>query len=105
MSEENKPAKVRKGDGRRERVFRFEGAFSRAAQMRGHHHSGTRVQRELDTRCRGANAGVFGDIPGIVLRHIQVGTDKNTFAGHLALGTQIRKADEFHGGMEAGGKP
>ena len=64
--------------------------------MAGHHHGGPGIQRHLDARNAGADAGVFGDVTGIVLRHIQIGTDENTFAGHLALGDQIRKADHLH---------
>jgi hypothetical protein len=43
----------------------------------------------LDARHRGANARVFCDVTGIVLRHIQIGANENPLAFDFALLAQI----------------
>ena len=82
---------------RRQRVFRLEFTFSGAAQVRGDHHRRARVQRHLDTRHRGPDAGVFGDVASVVLRHIQISTDENALVLGAALDAQVGEADEVHG--------
>ena len=57
--------------------------------MAGHHHGGACIQGHLNAGHGGANAGVFRDVARIVLRHIQIGTDKNTLAFDFALCAQI----------------
>ena len=90
---------------RRERVGGGEGTFGRAAQVRCHHHAGTGVQRHADGGHAGADARVFGDVARVVLRHVQVGTDENALAGHLAARAQVRKADHIHGVSSVGLAP
>ena len=81
----------------RERIGGLELTFRGAAQVRGHHHGRTSVQRHLEARQGSPDAGVFCDVAGIVLRHIEVGTDENALPGHLALGAQVGKTDDVHG--------
>jgi hypothetical protein len=81
-----------------ERVLGLEFTLGRAAQVAGHHHGGASVQRQADAGHAGADAGVFGDVAGVVLRHVQVGTDEHALALGLALSAQIGKTDECHGG-------
>ena len=64
--------------------------------MRGNHHGSSSVKRHLYAGNRGPDARVFSDIAAGVLRHIEVGTDKNTLVLDEALGAQIRKTDELH---------
>ena len=64
--------------------------------MAGHHHGGPRLQRHFNARHTGAHAGVLGDLPGIVLRHIQVGAYEYPLACNSPLVTQILKAFELH---------
>src|SRR3989344_3050478 len=71
---------------------------SRAAQVAGHHDGRPGVQRHADAGDRCADAGVFGDAASIVLGNVQVGTDENALALGLALGAQIGKAEDVHGG-------
>ena len=71
---------------RRERIFGFERALGGAAQMRGHHHRRAIFQRELNCRHRGANAGVVGDVAGVVLRHVQVGADEDALVPDVEIG-------------------
>jgi hypothetical protein len=35
-------------------------------------------------------------VASIILRHIEVGADKNALAGDLALGAQIGETDDVH---------
>ena len=86
---------ILEGD-RRERIRRLELALGRAAQVRGHHHRRTGLQRHLDAGHGGADAGVLGDRAGVVLRDVEVGTDEDAPAGHAALGNQIGKSDDVH---------
>ncbi|MNN58444.1 hypothetical protein D3C81_1734920 [compost metagenome] len=87
-----------RGD-RRQRVFRLELAFGRAAQVGGDHHRGAGGEAGLDRGHRGADAGVLGDMAGVVLRHVQVGADEDPLAGDFALGNQIGKTqDSGHDG-------
>ena len=81
----------------RQRVFGFEVAFCGTTQVAGHHDGCACIQGHLNARHRGANARVFGDVPGIVLRHIQIGTDENTLAFHTASRAQIGKTNHVHG--------
>jgi len=76
---------------RRQRILGLELALGRAAQVRGDHHRGTGVERQLDAGHRGADAGVLGDVAGIVLRHVEVGTDEDALAGgkHRADGVGL----------------
>ena len=60
------------------------------------HHGGAGIKRHTDARQRGANTGIFGNGAMLVLRHIQVGTDENTLAGHPALGAQVCKTKDIH---------
>ena len=46
----------------------------------------------------GADAGVFGDVAGVVLRHVQVGADEDALAGHLAGGDEVGEAEDVHSG-------
>jgi hypothetical protein len=87
---------------RRKRVFRLEFAFSGAAQVRGDHHGRAGVERSLDGRHGGADAGVFGDVALIVLRNVQVGADEHALAGQLAFGDQIGETQYLvHGRLDA----
>ena len=61
-----------------------------------------RVQRQAYAGQRGAYAGVFRDLPGIVLGHVQVGSNENALTLYTALGAQIGKAKEVHGGGAEG---
>jgi hypothetical protein len=70
-------------------VFGFELAFGGSAQVAGDHDGGTGVQRHLDGGDAGADARVFGDLTGIVLRHVQVGADEHAFAFGLAVGNDV----------------
>ena len=65
--------------------------------MRCNHHCRTRVECHFDGRQRGTDAGVLGDIAGIVLRHVEISADKDAFVFGLAVGAEIGKADELHG--------
>jgi hypothetical protein len=47
----------------------------------------------------GADARVLGDLAGVVLRHVQVGADEDALAGHAALGNEVGKAKDVHGGI------
>ncbi len=49
-----------------------------------------------DGRHRGADAGVFGDIAGIVLRHVEIGADEHALALELTLLGQVGEANELH---------
>ena len=56
-------------------------AFGRAAQVRGDHHRARRARaRVADAGERGADARVFGDRAGVVLRHVEVGADEDALA-------------------------
>ncbi len=76
---------------RGQRVFGFEGALGGAAQVAGDHHGSARIECHLDARHAGADAGVFGDVAGVVLRHIEVGADKNPLACCKTAGNYIGK--------------
>ena len=65
--------------------------------MRGDHHRGACVQRHADARHRGADAGVFGDAAGVVLRYVEVGADEDALAGDAALGDEVGKSKDVHG--------
>jgi hypothetical protein len=71
-----------------QRVFGLELAFGRAAQVAGHHHGGAGVQRHADGGNGGADAGVFGDVAGVVQRHVQVGTDEDALDPQRAQGAK-----------------
>ena len=58
---------------------------------------GTGLQGHFNAGNTGANARVFGNTARVILRHVQVRTNKNPFTGNLALGTQFRKANNSHG--------
>jgi len=79
-----------------EGVFGFELAFGGAAQVRGDHDSCACFERHANGRHAGADARVFGDLAIIVLRHVQVGADENTFAFGRAVGAHIRKTNHVH---------
>src|SRR5262245_42544318 len=56
--------------------------------MRRHHNACSRIERMAYTRERRADARVVGDAAIVILRHVQVAANKNTFtpkieAGHL----------------------
>ena len=57
--------------------------------MAGDHDSSASVERHLNAGHRGANARVFCDVAGIVLRHIQIGANENSLAFDFALLAQI----------------
>ncbi|MNL52255.1 hypothetical protein D3C87_1754140 [compost metagenome] len=65
----------------------------------GRHHDGrARLQAGFDGRYRRTDAGVFRDLAGIVLRHVQIGADKHALAGEIALGDEIGETqDRGHG--------
>ena len=65
--------------------------------MRRHHDRRTSFQSQFNTRHRGTNAGVFGDAARIVLRNIQVGTNKYPLGGDLALGDEVLESENVHG--------
>jgi hypothetical protein len=73
----------------------LELAFGRAAQVAGDHHRRTGVQRHADAGHRGADAGVFGDAAGVVLRHVEVGTDEHTLALCRPWATRSAKRSTF----------
>src|SRR5262245_9823524 len=77
---------------RRERVARLEPAFGGPAEMRRHHHRGAAVQGVLDAGERRADARVFGDVAGVVLRNVEVGADEYA----LARNRQVRQAQKRH---------
>jgi hypothetical protein len=96
------PQQLRQARGyRRQGVFRLELPFGWPPQMGGDHHGRSRVQRHLDARNRSANAGVFGDAARIILRHIQVSSDKDALALGFALGAQIGKSQDVHAATSA----
>jgi hypothetical protein len=55
--------------------------------------------RLADRGNRGADARVFGDVAGVVLRHVQIGADEHALAAHLPLGDQVGQADELLNGL------
>jgi len=57
----------------------------------GDHHRGTGIERHPDAGHAGADAGVFGDVAGIVLRHVEVGADKHPLACGKTAGNHIGK--------------
>jgi len=65
--------------------------------MRSNHDRGAFLQREADSRDRGADARVVGDAPRIVLGHIEICTDENPLAAQIL----VRHALEAHGGYFA----
>jgi hypothetical protein len=82
---------------RGQRVFGLELALGRAAQVAGDHDGGTGVQRHADAGHAGADARVFGDVAGVVLRHVEVGADEHALALGLALGHEVGESDDLHG--------
>jgi hypothetical protein len=84
------------GNGR-QRILGLELALGRAAQVAGDHHGGASVQRHADARHRGTHAGVFGDVAGGVLRHVEVGADEHALAGYPVGGDEVGETDHFHG--------
>jgi hypothetical protein len=48
--------------------------------------TGGAVEGVLDGRDRGADAGVFGDVAGVVLGHVEVGADEDALAGDVEVG-------------------
>jgi hypothetical protein len=81
---------------RRQGILGLELALGRPAQVRSDHHRGAGLQRLLDAGHAGADSGVLGDLAGIVLRHVQVGTDEDTLTRHLAGGDEIGKTKNVH---------
>ena len=81
---------------RRQRVFGLELALGGAAQVRSHHHGSAGLQRHLDAGNGGADARVFSNATGIVLRHIEVSTNEHALTGHLSLGHEVLKTENFH---------
>ena len=84
---------------RRQRILGLEGAFGRPAQVRGHHHRRAGVERHADARHRGADARVFGDVAGVILRHVEVGADEDALAGDAALGDEVGESKDIHGAI------
>jgi hypothetical protein len=84
-----------RGD-RGERVLGFERALGRTAQVRGEHHRGAGLHGHADAGQAGTDAGVFGDLAGVVLRHVEVGPDEDPLAGDAALGDEVGEAQEVH---------
>ena len=82
---------------RSQRVFGLEVTLGRTSQMRGNHDGSTSVQRHQDAGHAGPDAGVLGDVAGVVLRHIQVRADEDALAGDFATGAQVGETDEVHG--------
>jgi hypothetical protein len=82
---------------RGQRVLGLEFALGRAAQVAGDHDGGTGVQRHADAGHAGADARVFGDVAGVVLRHVEVGADEHALALGLALGHEVGESDDLHG--------
>src|SRR5215510_1841799 len=71
---------------RRERVLGFELAFLRPAEVRGDHHPRAGLQRVSDAGNRRADARVVGDLPGVVLRHVEIGADEHALAPQVKVG-------------------
>ncbi len=80
------------GSDRRQRIGRLELAFGRTTEMRSDHHCSAFRQCQLDAGNRGADAGVFGDVAGIILRHVEIGTDEHA----LVLQVEVGELLEFH---------
>jgi hypothetical protein len=76
-------------------------AFGRAAQVRGDHYGGARIERHPNARHRGADASVLGDAAatrgGMVLRHVQISADKYALACRQAFARHIGKPEHCHG--------
>ena len=81
---------------RRQGISGAQQAFGRTAEVRGDHHRSASLKRQTDTGQRGPDAGVFGDGALRILRHIEVGADKNTLPGDPPLVAQVGKTDDFH---------
>jgi hypothetical protein len=79
---------------RGQRVLRLELALGGAAQVRGDHHRRAGLQALADGRQRGADAGVLGDVAGVVLRHVEVGADEDALTLELASGDQVGEAED-----------
>ena len=57
--------------------------------MRGDHDRGATRERILDGRHRRTDARVVGDVPGVVLRYIEVGADEHPLAADIDLGEAL----------------
>ena len=57
--------------------------------MRRNHHRRPSVQSHLNARYRGANAGVFGDVAVLVLRHVEISAYEDALALELSLGDEV----------------
>ena len=77
---------------RRQRVLGLELALGGTAQVRGDHHRRAGVQRHADAGHRGADARVFGDVAGVVLRHVEVGADEHALAARRGPGRTDRRS-------------
>jgi hypothetical protein len=55
------------------------------------------MQRHFNARDACPDTGVLGDVASVILRHVEVGADKNTLAGNLALGAKVGKTNDVHG--------
>ena len=64
--------------------------------MGRHHDCRAGVQRLADRRHRSPDPGVFGDLAGIVLRHIEIGAYEHALALELTLLGQVGEANELH---------
>ena len=53
--------------------------------MRGHHHCGAACERVANTRHRSANPRIVGDVAGIVLRDVEIGTDEHALAANVGI--------------------
>jgi hypothetical protein len=84
---------------RRQRIFRLEVALGRTAQVRRDHHGGAGVKRGADRRHGGADASVFGDLAGIVLRHVEVGANEYALVAQGALVDQVLQSGEIEDGI------
>jgi len=69
--------------------------------VRRDHHGSTGAQRSLDGRHGSADAGVFGDVAGVVLRHVEVGADKHALAGKFAFGDEIGQTQDVRHGSNS----
>src|SRR5205085_9463021 len=70
---------------RRERVLGLELALGGTAEVRGDHHRCALLERVLDRRHRGADAGVVGD-PRVLDRHVEIRADEYPLAAQVHVG-------------------
>jgi hypothetical protein len=63
--------------------------------VRGDHDGGAGLEGGGDRRHGGADAGVFGDVAGVILRHVQVGADEHALSRQRLLVDQVLQTGEI----------